>query len=134
MTTSGTRNSAPPAPATSYPTSRRPSRSSSTGAIAWPAGSLLLDRHDVDGSDVRVGGQQVGRDLPEGLRDLPVQVGLTGVLGLEGVEDAVAGVADLERVPGNRALLGDREVAARLQERGEFAASAGLGLQLGENA
>jgi hypothetical protein len=51
------------------------------------------------------------------------------VFGLERVEDPVVVLVDLERVPGNRALLLDRELAARLQELGELAALAFFGLQ-----
>src|SRR5260370_1369568 len=93
----------------------------------------LLDRDDVDSADLRVTGEQVGSDLAKRSRDLAVQVGLPGVAGLEGVEDAVAGVTDLERVPGHSALLGNRELAAGPQERGQFLALAWRGLQLREN-
>jgi hypothetical protein len=61
-------------------------------------------------------------------------VGLPCVVGLEGVEDAVAGVTDLERIPGHGALLGHRELAACLQERGQLGALAGRCLQLRENS
>lgn len=61
--------------------------------------SPLLERQDVDGPDVWVTCQQVGRHLGQGGRDLAVDVRSTGVVSGEGVEDAVAGAADLERVP-----------------------------------
>jgi hypothetical protein len=44
------------------------------------------------------------------------------VLGLEGVEDPVVRLVDPERVPGNRARLRDRELAAGLQELAELRA------------
>jgi hypothetical protein len=78
-------------------------------AAAW-----LLDGQDVDEPDVGVADEQFAGDLAEGSRYLAVEVGGPGVLGLEGVEDAVAGFADLECVPGNGALLGDRDLAAGL--------------------
>src|ERR1700748_951063 len=72
----------------------------------YPAG-LLLDGQDVDGLDVRFAGQQVGGHLGERGRYLAVDVRGAGVVGGEGVEDVVAGGADLDRVPGDGALLGD---------------------------
>ena len=68
---------------------------------------LLLERQDVDGPDVWVTRQQVDRNLGQGGRDLAVDVGSTGAVSAEGVEDAVAGIADLERVPADGALFGD---------------------------
>jgi MFS family permease len=61
----------------------------------------LLDRDDVDRADVGVLGEQVRPDLSESLGNLPVEVRLPGVLGLEGVEDAVGDVVDLEGIPGH---------------------------------
>src|SRR6476646_12091903 len=71
------------------------------------AGPDSLHCDDVDRADVRVAREQVGADLSERGRDLPVEVGLPPVLALEGVEDAVDRVADLEGVPGRGAGLGD---------------------------
>jgi len=39
---------------------------------------------------------------------------VAGVLGLKGVEDAVAGVADLERIPGYGAFLGELQWSCSL--------------------
>jgi len=61
-------------------------------------------------------------------------VHLPALLTLEDVEDAVGGDADLERVPRDGALLGDRELAALLQEGGELVALAGLGLEQGQQS
>ena len=63
-----------------------------------PEGSLL-ERKDVDGPDVWITCQQVDRNLGQGGRDLAVDVRGAGAVGGEGVEDAVAGIADLERIP-----------------------------------
>ena len=57
-----------------------------------------------------------------------------GVVGGEGVEDAVAGVADLERVPGDGAFLGDGQVPAGLEECPQFVALTSLGLKQREYA
>src|ERR1022692_2176359 len=91
-------------------------------------GGALLHRDDVDCADVRGTGEQAGSNLAECSRDLAVQVGLPVLVGLEAVEDAIAGVTDLERVPGHGAQLGHRELAASLQERGQFRALARHGL------
>src|ERR671914_2185155 len=88
-----------------------------------------LDGEDVDQADVGGRGQKVRGDLSEGLRDLTVQVGLTRLAGLERVEDAEGHLVDPERVPGDGAGLGDRQRAARLQERAELVGLARLGLQ-----
>jgi hypothetical protein len=61
-------------------------------------------------------------------------MGGTSVLGLERVEDAVAGVADLERIPGDGALLSGRDLAARLQEGRELVALPVPGFEQGENS
>src|SRR3984885_4290141 len=106
--------------------------SSRVGASPAPARSLL-DGQDVDELDVGVAGEQLAGDLAEGHRYLAVEVRIQGVPGLEGVEDAVGGVADLECVPVNGALLGNRDLAAGLQECGELVARSGLGLEQGEN-
>ena len=74
-------------------------------------------------------GEEVGADLGECLRDLAVDMGQAGVLGLEGVEDAVGGVVELERVPGDGALFCERERATALEERSEFSPFVGLGLE-----
>jgi hypothetical protein len=83
-------------------------------------------------SDVRFGGEQVGGDLGQGFGYLAVDVGLAGVLGLEGVEDAVVGVVELERVPRDGSLLGQRQRASALQECPQLIALAGLCLELCE--
>jgi hypothetical protein len=88
----------------------------------------LLDRDYVDRANVRRRGEQVGCYLAEGLRDLPGQVGVSGVVGVESVEYAVAGVADLERIPGDSALLSDCKRATRFEECGEVVSLAGLGV------
>ena len=60
-------------------------------------------------------------------------MGLTGLLGLEGVEDAVGGIAHLERIPGDRARLGDGQRPAGLEECSEVVAFTGFGFEKGEN-
>ena len=65
--------------------------------------------------------------------DSTIDVGLTGFLGFEGVEDAVGGVADLERVPGDRALLGDGQRPAGLEECSQVVAFTGFGFEQGED-
>jgi hypothetical protein len=82
--------------------------------------SRLLDGDDVERLNHRVARQQVAGDLAERLRDRPVDVRGPRVIGLERVKDPVAVLADLERVPGDRALLGDSELAAGPQELGEL--------------
>ena len=49
-------------------------------------------------------------------RDLTAEVRLPAAVVVEGVEDAVLGVADLERVPGHGARFGGGEVAPALEE------------------
>jgi hypothetical protein len=49
-----------------------------------------------------------------------------GLVGREGVEDAVAGVIDLERVPGDGASLGDGQLTGGLEEVRQLAALPGL--------
>ena len=78
---------------------------------------LLFHGDDLDGADVGIAREQFGPDLAQRLGDLPAEVGLERVVGFEGVEDAVSGVADLERVPRDRALLGDGDCAAGFEER-----------------
>src|SRR3954471_11425680 len=92
-------------------------------------GDRLLHREDVRRPDVRVPGQQVAGDLTEGRGDPAVQVCLPAVLVREGVEDAVGGVTDPERVPGDRLALLGGELAALAEEVGELVALAGLGLE-----
>jgi hypothetical protein len=55
-------------------------------------------------------------DLAERLRDLAVQMRLTRVLGLEGVEDPVRRVVDLERVPVDRPGLAPDDLTTTPQE------------------
>jgi AcrR family transcriptional regulator len=93
-----------------------------------PTGGLLRGE-DVDGLDVRVLGQQVGGVLAEGGGDRAVQVGLPPVLAGERVENAVGGVAELERVPGDRAGLGKGQWLGLGQEGAEFLGLARLGFQ-----
>jgi hypothetical protein len=84
--------------------------------------SRLLDGDDVERLNHRVARQQVAGDLAERLRDGPVDVRGPRVIGLERVKDPVAVLADLERVPGDRALLGDSELApARRNSASSFA-------------
>ena len=75
---------------------------------------LLLDGQDVDEPDVWCAGQQIGRHVGKRGWDLAVEVRGPGVAGGESVEDAVAGVIDLERVPGDGASLGDGQLLAAL--------------------
>src|ERR687892_2032774 len=93
----------------------------------------LLDGDDLHGSDFGVGGKQLGGGAGERLRDLAIQVGLAAVLVLKRVEDAVRRLADLERVPGHRALFGYGERAAVLEKLAELASLLGLGLEQGEH-
>jgi len=87
----------------------------------------LFHGDDVDGADVGVLGQQVGGYLAQGGGDLAAEMGLAGVLGREGVEDPVGGVADLEGVPREGAGLLYCQGPAGFEERSELAALAGLG-------
>src|SRR6476646_8931488 len=82
----------------------------------------LLDGEDTDEMDLGVLGEQLGANLSKGPRDLTREVRVTGVLGLERVEDGVGRVLQLERVPGHGALLGDGDLAATFEERGEIRA------------
>src|SRR4029077_12141308 len=63
-----------------------------------------------------------------------VDVRGAGVVGGEGIEDAVAGVADLERVPGDGALLGDGQLPSGLEECRQLFALTGFGFQQREYA
>jgi len=78
--------------------------------------------------------QQPGGDLGERLGYPPAQVRVAGRLGVEGVEDAVGGVVDLEGVPAHGSLLGDGQGAGGLEELAEFASLAGLGFHSNEQA
>jgi Integrase core domain len=89
----------------------------------------LLDGYEVDGLDVRCAGQQVGRHFGQRGRYLAVDVRGASVAGGKGVEDAVAGVANLERVPGDGAFLGDGQVPAGLEECRQLVALTSLSFQ-----
>src|SRR5918992_1376281 len=84
--------------------------------LRTPRRGRLLDRDNLHRSDVGVRREQLGRDAGERLRDLAVEVGVSAVLILERVEDAVGRLADRER-------------AALLEEPAELASLLGLGLE-----
>jgi hypothetical protein len=94
----------------------------------------LFDGKNVDGPNVRLFCEELGSDLAERRRDLTVDVCLAGILRVEGVEDAVAGVTQFEGVPGHGSLFGHSESSATFQEGGEVLAFAGLGFEKGEQS
>src|SRR5271163_1254903 len=59
---------------------------------------------------------------------------LATFLRLKRVENAVFGVADLERVPRNRALFCHRQCSSAFEECAEFVTLARLGLEQGEES
>src|SRR5262249_62098095 len=88
----------------------------------------------LDCPDVRIGGEQVCAHLAERLRDLTVQMRLSRLFGLEGVEDPVPRVVDLERVPRHRSLFAFGDLTTAPEECGELLALAGLRLESGQDA
>src|SRR5262245_37616513 len=86
----------------------------------------LLRRDHIDHPDVGRTGEQVRRDLAERARDLTVYVRLSGLLGLERIEDPERRLAEAERVPGDGARLRGGERAAGLEERCELLALVAL--------
>src|SRR5579862_3187272 len=77
--------------------------------------SWSLDRDDIHWRDRGPGRQQVARGLVEGFGYLACGMRLPSLLGGEGVEDAVMGVVDPERIPRQGPLLGNRKLAAGLK-------------------
>src|ERR687895_1834729 len=94
----------------------------------------LFDSEDVDRANIGIGGQEVGADCGECLRDLAVNVRLAGFEGFEGVEDAVGRVADLEGVPGHGPLFLKGELTACDEKRREIGALVGLCFEEGEQS
>src|SRR4029077_14228609 len=89
----------------------------------------LLDRDDLGETDVRIASQKIRSDLAERRRDLTVHMRLPPVLALEGVEDAIGGVVEFERVPRDRAFLRYAQLRALRKERGKIVASPRLRFQ-----
>lgn len=75
----------------------------------------LLDGDDINRPDVGLLCKKTGCDLSERGGDLPVEVGEAAIFDLEGIEDAVLGVVDLEGVPGDGARLGCCQRPARCE-------------------
>src|SRR6478735_8972644 len=89
----------------------------------------LLHCEDLDGADVGVGVEQVRCHLTERPRNLAVEMGLTGFLRLEGVEDPVGRIVDLERVPRDRSFLGCGDLPTATEEGGQVVALSRLRLE-----
>src|SRR5271163_4397614 len=98
------------------------------GAGMWE----LFRGDDVDEANVGLFGQQVRSDLGEGTGDLTVEVSLAALVGFEGVEDAISGVADLEGVPRHGPRLGRRQGPTILEEGAQLSALVRLGFKEGE--
>src|ERR1700754_221556 len=103
------------------------------GCGAPPPRRLLHGEH-VDRGDVRRRGQQVIAHLRQRFRDLTVDMGLPSLRRLEGVEDPVVGLVDLEGVPGHGPLLRQRQLAPRFEELAERLAFARLRLELNQQS
>ena len=89
----------------------------------------LLHRHHVDRTDVRCAGEQLVGHLAQRRRNLTIEMRLPARVVVEGVENPVRGVADLERVPGHRARLRSGEIAPTFQELPQVLTLARLGLE-----
>src|SRR6476469_9613650 len=89
----------------------------------------LLHRHHVDRTDVRCTGEQLVGHLAQRRRNLTIEMRLPAGVVVEGVENPIRGVADLERVPGHCARLRRGEIAPTLQELPQVLTPARLGLE-----
>src|SRR5918996_3948040 len=109
---------------------------SSSSSSPWRKNprDTLFHGEDVDRTNVGVARQKVGADCGECLRDLAIDVRLAGFDGLEGVEDAVGRVADLEGVPGHSPLLLKGELPACYKKRCKLGSLVGLCFEKGEQS
>src|SRR5690349_7790271 len=100
----------------------------------WSASGELLHGDELHELDLGFFGQQLAADLRERPGDLAFEVRPATRLARERVEDPVGRLVDLERVPGDRGLLGQRELAALFEERSKRFGPAGSGLEQGQDS